>query len=482
MRLLHVGSGFRPWRRGGLVAYVEDLIDEQVRRGDDCTYFFSGRQYPLARGPRIRRWERAGLPMIEVIDSPLYDHGRQPDLELSEPRIERMLERVLEEVRPDAVHVHELAGLPSSLLDVIQRSGAPAIVTLQDYFPLCPAFKLLDAEGRVCTRREIGADCVATLAADPREPGLLIDATVAHHLMWMPLVRRIPLAARERLVAAAARPTGLLEAARRSRRNDAPARAEAFQRRREVNVERLGRADRLIAMSTRVAEIYAGLGVPTDRLLTMQLTLSHIERLTPRSPRSGPPPTFATLAGFESAPKGALLLLDAMQRLARPATEGRFRLLVFGHVAPEFADRVGRLPGVEIRGRYAPRQMDAILDEVDVGLMPSVWEEAYGYAGVEFLAKGIPVIANDIGGMPDYTRDGETGWLNRSCGAEELARIMADVIERPEQIADLNAKLRENRDSILMPMSRHADEMERIYREAITERAGAANRRRPVRG
>jgi hypothetical protein len=44
MRLLHIGSGFRPWRSGGLVAYVEDLIDEQVRRGHEVAYFFSGRQ------------------------------------------------------------------------------------------------------------------------------------------------------------------------------------------------------------------------------------------------------------------------------------------------------------------------------------------------------------------------------------------------------------------------------------------------------
>src|SRR5919199_3938426 len=112
MRLLHLGSGFRPWRRGGLVAYAEDLMAEQVRRGHDVAYFFSGRQYPLARGPRLRRWGRAGVEMLEVVNSPLYDHGRQPELEVAEPRIERMLEGVLQDVRPDAVHVQELAGLP----------------------------------------------------------------------------------------------------------------------------------------------------------------------------------------------------------------------------------------------------------------------------------------------------------------------------------------------------------------------------------
>ena len=102
-------------------------MDEQVRRGHEVTYFFSGRQYPLARGPRLRRWERDGVAMLEVVDSPLYDHGRQPELEIAEPQIDRILEAVLAELRPDAVHVQELAGLPFSVLDVIDRSGAPAM-------------------------------------------------------------------------------------------------------------------------------------------------------------------------------------------------------------------------------------------------------------------------------------------------------------------------------------------------------------------
>src|SRR3712207_9307957 len=47
-------------------------------------YFFSGRQYPLLRGPRLKRWERDGVSMLEVVNSPLWDHGRQPDLEIAE--------------------------------------------------------------------------------------------------------------------------------------------------------------------------------------------------------------------------------------------------------------------------------------------------------------------------------------------------------------------------------------------------------------
>src|SRR5207248_3667251 len=130
-------------------------------------------------------------------------------------------------------------------------------------------------------------------------------------------------------------------------------------------------------------------------------------------------------------------------------TEGRFRLLVFGTVDPGLADRARRLPGVELRRRYQPGQLDAILGEIDVGILPSVWEEAYGYAGVEFLAKGIPVVANAIGGMVDYVRNGETGWLNHSRSAEGLAELMRHAIEHPDEIRRLNALLLEHRASLI---------------------------------
>ena len=464
MRILHVGAGFRPWRRGGLVAYVEDLMDAQVAAGHDVAYFFSGRQYPFARGPRVRRWEQRGVRMLEVIDSPLFDHGRQPELEISEPRLDALLDEALDEVRPDVVHVQELAGLPFSVLDVLHRRGLPHLVTLQDYFPVCSTFKLLDAAGRVCTRMEIGEDCAANVRADARHAGILVEGTLDHIVSGTRGLRRYHL-----------RPW-MLKGMRRvadaeaRRRGTSPAPPEAFQRRREANVARLNRAGAVIAMSHRVGELFAERGVDPARLRTVHLTLAHMEGLTPRVVERPPAPvTFVTLAGFESEAKGAEVLIDALRRLEPLAREGRLRLRVHGHAAPHL--RGLDLPGLERRPIFRPEALDAILDDVDVGLVPSVWEEAYGYVGVEFLAKGIPVVANAIGGMPDYTRDGETGWLNRSCSGEELARIMRGIVERPEQVVELNAKLRTNRDAIVKPMPRHAAEMQAIYAECQLNQA-----------
>jgi glycosyltransferase involved in cell wall biosynthesis len=435
------------------------------------TYLFSGRHYPYVRGPRLKRWQNGGVAMLEVVNSPLYDHGRQPELELGEPGIEHMLERVISDVRPDVVHVQELAGLPSSLLDVSRNAGVPTIFTLQDYFPLCATFRLLDADGHVCLRREIGADCVAGTAADPREPGVLIRATLLHDLLRIPLLRRVSEERVVKHIEPRARSLARRAAAARSQPRAGPAAlAEAFQRRRDVNVARLNRTDRLLAMSHRVAEIYTLLGVNADRISTRQLTLGHIERLRPRRPDPNGRLTFATLSGLESTAKGARVLINATKSVRSGLAAGRCRLLVFGHVDPEVLDEARHLPGVELRGHYSRDELDSLLDEVDVGIIPSIWEEAYGYVGIEFLAKGIPVIANAIGGLVEYTRDGETGWLNRSSSSEELARIMHSVIDNPAEVEELNARIRAQRDSIVKPLARHADEMDAIYEATIAGR------------
>ena len=67
-------------------------------------------------------------------------------------------------------------------------------------------------------------------------------------------------------------------------------------------------------------------------------------------------------------------------------------------------------------------------------LMTPKWLEAFGIVGVEALACGTPVIAYQRGGVSEYVRDGETGWLappddlNRLCAAVE----QIDAIDRAQ--------------------------------------------------
>ena len=480
MKLLHVGWGFRPFRYGGLIQYAEDLMAAQVARGHDVGYFFAARHYPLRKGPRLRRWQRGGVAMYEVQDStlPLGGHRGTPDplAELDHPPTERLFERVLDEARPDVVHVHELLGLPSSLFGLAKRRGIATVMTLQDHFPLCPTIKLWDAEDAVCTRLEPGAMCAVCCRDAPTDHSEFVRATLVYHqdrLLERGL-HRIPRP--QRLVRVFRRAEAKVAGADEPPATEVAASSAAppadYDRRRAVNVRRLSEdADLLVAMSTRVAELYAERGVDPDRLRTIQLTLGHIEHIRPKAiERVDGPVRFVTIAGFGNTMKGGDVLADALRRLeADGLTQDDLVLHVYGYVEDKYD--LSALELVRREGYYAPDEMDAVLEPYHVGVMPSVWEEAYGYVGVELLAKGIPVLANARGGMTDYVRDGETGWLNRGADGAGLATLMAHIARNRDEIPALNARIRTRRSEIVKPFATHVAEMEDVYAGLVRGRA-----------
>src|SRR3954453_15001333 len=68
------------------------------------------------------------------------------------PRSSRGLARVVEEVRPDVAHVHHVfERLTTSVLDALRARRVPTVMTLHDYKPVCPNYRLF-TDGAPCTR------------------------------------------------------------------------------------------------------------------------------------------------------------------------------------------------------------------------------------------------------------------------------------------------------------------------------------------
>ena len=484
MRILHLGFGFLPLRYGGIIIYAEDLMDAQVARGHEVGYFFPGRRYPVGRANRLKRWSRRGVSMFELVNSSLGPGGDagtlRPQDDLSHPPSEACFTRALQEFRPDVIHIEELIGVPTAVIEIARAYGVPVVATIQDYLPLCPIIKLYDVDGQVCIRHDVGEQCARCSSWAPDSHREMLHRTVEHDLGARlggargGAVLKAAMAGSRVLRRVVGRPTALPTPAGREQeppRERAPA-ARLYQARRDVNVQRLGMLDAMAFQSRRASEIYAALGVPGDRMRVLQFALRHIERISPKAIDAAPDPVrFATLAGAASVPKGSEVVLGAVEELERMGLGDRFELTVLGFVHDDTRERLERSRSARWGGFYEPESLDTVLLPFDVGIVPSVWEESYGYVGVEFLAKGIPVIGNARGGIVEYTRDGETGWVNRDASAEGLAAIMAEIVRRPEQVPELNARIRAGRERVVKPFEAHVDEIEAMYREVV-ERAG----------
>lgn len=493
MRVLHVGWGFTPLRPGGLIEYTEDLMEIQAARDYGVAYFFAGRFYPILKSPRLRKWWRGGVRMYEVINSPVghgFENGTvRPEVELSESWSEKFFAETLTEFRPDILHIQELAGLPSSLIDLAAARDIPVLMTLHDYFTLCPTMKLFDRERAFCAETNVGDKCARCCSGANQGTSYLMKTTLRYEAR-----RRVSERTYERVKKAGRLPKRVagafinrsIEQIEQNAKAGTQANDElagAFQRRRSVNVERLNKVDLLVAQSNRVAEIYRALGIQPERLITLHSTLKHIARLRPKSIAAPPDAiTFATLNGCSSVQKGAHLILGALRilrdmKLARP-----FRLMAFGGMVGD-ADARDELLGFDNfihKGPYKVEELGRLLEEVHVGIVPSIWEEVYGYVGVEMIAQGIPVIGNAAGGIVDYTVEGLTGWVNKANTPEGLAQIMAGIIEDPGQIVCLNDSIAANRDRLIKTMESHFEEVDDLYRDVIASKRRSVSAAAPA--
>ena len=484
MRVLHVGDDNAVLRPCGLTFYAEALMQAQRAAGHEVAYLFSGRHFPRLERPRLKRSRRRGVRTFELVGSPNNTHvergTRHPERDVSEPAGEAAFAAALREVRPDVVHIQELLGLPSSVIELARSEGVPVVVTLHDYKPLCASVRLIDADGQRCMRRSVGEDCARNCAGAPEGNNHQVEYTLAHYRrrakQLVPGGESFdfggvaPLVGTVNRLLVRAQPHGVPE-------QDAavvpeepllpPPDPAAYQLRRDVNVRRLSLCDRLVAPSPRVAAIYAELGVPAERLVVQRLTLPHLSSLVPRrGPEPGSPLTFVTLGAAASESKGSRAILEAV-RVLEAAGRRDHRLVVHGGVERAVHDELAAAPCVELAGPYRPDDLDRLLDEADVGLVPSVWEEVHGFVGIEMLAKGLALIGSALGGIPEYVREGETGWLNRSAGGAELAELMTRALDDPAAVERLRRGVRDHRADHVRPMADHAAEVEALYDEVV---------------
>lgn len=471
MRVLHVGWGYSPWwSGGGLILYTEALLRAQAERGHEVSYLFGGRDLPFLRRPRLYRWRRDGVRMLEILSGRTPAGGdrgvRQPALELDEPATEPLIHEALERTRPDVVHLQTFEGMPSSIIDVLSAAGVPSLMTLEDYHALCPTLKLWDHAGRVCRRMRPGATCVTCCSEGAH--GTELQRYMTRDMVVRETRARFPHPIAGRIADGVWR---RLPAPPITDVDVAP--PAEFDRRRVVNVRRLSQLDALVAMSPGVAEMCSTLGVSRERLRVMRLTMPHIERMTPRRRDArGGPVHFATLNGASSTAKGADMLLDAVTRLTSAGLEERFRLRVHGKVVAHVRDGLAQSPSVELVGPYRPEDLESVLAEADVGIVPSVWEEAYGYVGAEMVAAGLPVISNRRGGLPFHTIPGRTGWLNDTADGAGLAALMARLARDPAEVGRMSERAIAHRAEVITPYAEHLDALDALYDELIAARGG----------
>jgi len=143
-------------------------------------------------------------------------------------------------------------------------------------------------------------------------------------------------------------------------------------------------------------------------------------------------PTIVCVAALRRE-KGHDTLLAAFTEVRRTIPQARLVLVGDGPYRPqvEAAVRAAHLGGsVRLAGR-ATDVWDHLAD-ADVFALASP-SEALGIAILEAMAAGLPVVASDVGGIPELVTPGVTGELFAVGDHRELARKLIGLLESPQR-------------------------------------------------
>lgn len=417
MRILYVTHGFPPDRVGGVEVHAEQLARALAREHD------VGVLYPVEDASlEPFSWRRREVDGVSRFEARVARDGIRFENVYWNAKVDAMFERLLDAWKPDVVHVHSLIFLSFGILDVTRRRGIPSVMSLHDFFSVCPLGQRIRADLDLCETldRERCARCLrpdwdaAWRAPFAQRPAALARAT-AYRLFKSPSAGRLD-------------------------RHDTRMRAT------------LRAIDTIITPSQFQRRQFVDYGLDPDRVRAVPYGFEGEDLKAVRGGSDQRGDTGALRFGYLGSvmpTKGPHVVVDAFRELDRPGCT----LDIHGEVASfhgddsyglRLAERIRETPGVALHGRYEYNDLPQILRAMDVLVVPSIWYETFCITIREGFLAGVPVIASRLGAMEEAIEDGETGLLFRPGDAADLRDTMRRIVDEP----DLRRRLAESPKSV----------------------------------
>jgi glycosyltransferase involved in cell wall biosynthesis len=452
VRILLVAHHLPPRHEAGTEVYTTRLATELSRRHQ--VEVFATDDDPLLRPGSTRTREGEGYRITEVAEPRLAERAEATWIS---PRVEAAFEAALATARPEVVHFQNVRFLGFGVVRAARRSGARTIFTLNDHWLLCARDGLLvDREGKRCAGPEPDR-CLRCLTGyrfglspgEARAGRFAARLKARVGLDLTPWLRRIAL-----LVRGAAKPSAV-----------GLGLGEALERRRE-GVRRLFEAvDVFVAPSRFIADLHRQAGVPSDKMCVLSYGTDPGSSRT--GPRSSGGPLRIGYFGTVASHKGPDLLIEALAQMPPGSAE----VVVHGRddLRPEYAASLRRRArGLAVRfaGAYRFADGPALTAGLDVVVVPSRWPENLPQAALEARACGVPVIAADVGGLPEIVRHGVDGALFPADDVDALAAVLRAVADDRSILDRWRAAL-----SAPLGVAEHVSALEALYASSAPARS-----------
>lgn len=338
------------------------------------------------------------------------------------PWIGEQVRTYLRESQAEVLHLISGYLMSASTIRAAHELGIPVVVTLTDFWFLCPRVTLWRSDGTLCAGPTELVRCARCLYEESRRyrfPAQLLPGGVAWLWRWL-----------------ADKPT-------LGRYLGLPERLAVLEERRSTLIETLNMASVVICPSRFLREMFLTHGVSSLRLLFARQGVDLSGKPSAWTVTKSDGRLRIGYTGQLAEHKGVHILVQAFRSLK--GTGVHPELVIYGNPArfPDYVSRLRRLAGstddIKFAGPYTHDEVWEVMSNLDVVVVPSIWYENSPNAILEAFAAGVPVVASDLGGMAELVHHGGNGLLFRPGDATDLAHQLQKLVDDPDLITTFRA-------------------------------------------
>lgn len=329
------------------------------------------------------------------------------------------IQKVLEEYKPDIVHVHSLriSSLTYSVLEPIIKRNIPIVMTLHDCFLICPMMTLIKGDGKNCNE---------VLCKDKNK----------FHCIFNKCGGNLELSIRLSLMSFINKMTGY-----------------------DKHIQKF------ITCSNALRELMIKYNddITEDKIVTINNFLSNAEfgNIKPNYQNNG----YFLYLGRISHEKGVHYLLEAMKDLPR---EIEIHIVGKGKEEENLKQyaKDNNLNNVKFLGFKNREEIKEEYQNCLATILPCNWFENFPTTNMESFINGKPVIGSNIGGIPEQIEHNKTGFLFEPANVEQLKEYILTYWNNPDLVVE-HGKNAYEKARTLYTEERYFKELIKVYNEIL---------------
>lgn len=336
------------------------------------------------------------------------------------PVIESKLDAWLDEWQPDIVHITSCITMSASVIQAVKRHGIPIVLTLTDFWFVCPKLSLLRSDGVLCDGQTTEFEC--------------LKCTLARSNIGRSMLKILP----EQLISG---PTEWVShQPTLTRHRGLRGMALDFTERRAFLKKALNSVDKIISPSHSLRQIIEAVGITQGiEVIYSGHDLNWLAKMPIRKP------TETLRLGYIGQINNSKCVHVLIDALALSSNQTKMSLSIYGDTSkePKYVQKLKESAQnteshVEFFESFTHDKLGEVLALIDVLVVPSQWHENNPRVIQEAFASKIPVVATNVGGISEFVHHEVNGLLFERNNSTSLARQLDRLVTTPSLLKRLN--------------------------------------------